>query len=204
MGINIFGSSGFAKEVYCICKRLKYNIEAFVDENNEKEPRFLCGIPLINENECNYDLPAIIAVGNPKIKEKIRNKLININDKTNFITLIDPSANLLSDTIKIGTGCIICAGVIITCDVTLGNFVHVNLNSTIGHDSNIGDFTTMAPLVGISGRTKIGKRVYFGTTASCHEEIEITDDVIIGMGTTVIKNIKEKGTYIGVPEKRIK
>lgn len=204
MGINIFGSSGFAKEVYCICQRLGYKIDNFIDDSDISEKRFLCGIPLINEHNCNYNSPAIVAVGTPIIREKIVNKILDINRKTSFVTLIDPCARILSDTVKMGTGCIICAGVVITCDVTLCDFVHVNLNSTIGHDCHINDYNTFSPLVGISGHVKTGKRVYFGTTSSCHEKVDIVDDVIIGMGSVVIKNIKEKGTYIGVPTRKIK
>jgi serine acetyltransferase len=34
--------------------------------------------------------------------------------------------------------------------------------------------------------------------------MSICDDVIIGAGAVVLSNITEKGTYVGIPAKRIK
>ena len=86
-----------------------------------------------------------------------------------------------------------------TCDINLGEFAHLNLNTTIGHDATIGDFFTSAPSVNIAGNSKIGKNVYFGSGSGCREKINICDYVKIGMGGVVIKDITESGIYAGVP-----
>jgi UDP-3-O-[3-hydroxymyristoyl] glucosamine N-acyltransferase len=56
----------------------------------------------------------------------------------------------------------------------------------------------------ISGNCKIGDSVYLGSNSSVREKTKITDDIIVGLNSGVVKNITESGTYVGVPAKRIK
>ena len=75
------------------------------------------------------------------------------------------------------------------------------MHTTVGHDCIIGDFFTTAPAVNISGSCKFGDNVYVGTNASVKNGITICDDVTIGMGGVVVKDILKPGTYIGNPAK---
>ena len=43
-----------------------------------------------------------------------------------------------------------------------------------------------------------------GTNSTIKEEITITDNVIIGLNSGVVKNINQEGTYVGLPAKKIK
>lgn len=103
----------------------------------------------------------------------------------------------------VGYGSVICPNCILTCDIQLGMFSQLNLGTTIGHDTVTGDFFTTAPGVHISGKVTAGKCVYFGTNASTVEDISIHDDVIIGAGACVSKDIIESGIYVGVPAKKM-
>ena len=63
----------------------------------------------------------------------------------------------------VGEGVIICAGTIITVDVTIGNHVIINLYCTLGHDDIIHDYVTMYTSVNVSGCCEIGSGVELGT-----------------------------------------
>jgi len=202
MNINIFGASGFAKEVYALVKRLGHTPVAFVDKENG-EPIY--GVPVISEEYYNPAIPIVIALGNPSLRSKVVNNILQKFPYARFPVLCDPTVQLLDpSTINIGKGTIICAGTILTCDIQLGDFSILNLSTTIGHDCVLGDYFTTAPGVNISGKVKTGKKIYFGTNSSCIEDINITDTVTIGMGSVVIKDIPESGTYVGTPIKKIK
>jgi acetyltransferase-like isoleucine patch superfamily enzyme len=124
---------------------------------------------------------------------------------TEFYTYVDKNTIIMDkNNIRIGEGSIICAGTILTTNLFLGRFTQLNLLTTVGHDTTMGDFCTTAPSVNISGNCKIGNNVYFGTQCAVKEKITITDNVIIGMYSGIIKNITESGTYVGSPGKRIK
>lgn len=51
--------------------------------------------------------------------------------------------------------------------------------------------------------TKLGNKIYVGSNSTIMP-ISICDDVVIGAGSVVTKNITEAGTYAGNPAKRLK
>ena len=92
----------------------------------------------------------------------------------------------------------------LTTNIKLGKHSHLNLQTTIGHDCNIGDFFTTAPGAKISGNCKIGDRVYIGTNSSTREKITICNDVTLGLNSGVIKNISDPGIYVGTPAIKVR
>jgi sugar O-acyltransferase (sialic acid O-acetyltransferase NeuD family) len=200
--ICIFGSGGFAKEVFWLARQAGEAIDAFIDI---QAGGFCCDTLVKDED---YFDPskhlAVVGVGSPKVRAKIVNNIISHHGEDVFATLISPSANIMSyGTITIGKGCVICANCILTCDITLGDFSQLNLSTTIGHDTKTGSFFTTAPGVHVNGKVNIGDRVYFGSNASTVEDISICDDVTIGAAACISKDIMEPGTYVGVPAKKL-
>jgi sugar O-acyltransferase (sialic acid O-acetyltransferase NeuD family) len=211
----IFGASGFAKEVeFYIFEsnnnpQTKLDIFAFVVNDSEYNAgNSINGIQIISES--NYfntfnksELHnCIIAVGQPALKERIYNK-INC-ESTLFPVIIHPTVIYDKRTLKIGKGSIICPGNLITVEIEIGDFVHLNINTTVGHECKIGNFSTISPGVQISGNVKISSNVFIGTGATILEKVEITANSIIGASALVNKTIEEPGTYVGMPVKKIK
>jgi sugar O-acyltransferase (sialic acid O-acetyltransferase NeuD family) len=191
----LIGSGGFAREIK---QHMNCDLTFFVDDEYWKEGDSNI-LPLSKFNPTEYEL--LVAIGNPLDRYNVINRLPK---ETKYFSFIHPSAIILDDNIKIGEGSVICAGSILTTNIKIGKHAHLNLQTTIGHDSIIGDFFTTAPGAKISGNCKIGERVYIGTNASIREKIEICDDVTIGLGSGVVKNITESGTYVGCPVKKLK
>lgn len=199
--ICIFGAGGFAKEVFYLAQQCFQLVDAFIDLN---AGGLCCNTKIESEN---YFDPtkhlAIVAVGNPQVREQIVNKIIDRHGSDVFATLISPSANIMSDSVKIGKGSIICANCILTCNIELGPFAQINLATTIGHDVKTDSFFTTAPGVHVNGKVIIGERVYFGSNASTVEDISICNDVTVGAAACVAKNITESGIYVGIPAKKL-
>ena len=105
--------------------------------------------------------------------------------------------------VHISDGAIICAGSVITTDVTIGRFVHVNLDCTIGHDTVIDDYCTLSPGAHVSGNVHFHSGVYAGTGATFIEHVDVASGSIIGAGAVVRESIREAGTYVGVPARRV-
>ena len=51
--------------------------------------------------------------------------------------------------------------------------------------------------------TKLGNKVYIGSNSTILP-VSICDDVVVGAGSVVTKNITESGTYAGNPARRLK
>ena len=206
--ILIAGTGGFAKEVLCLIDDLGLldKVEAFIEPDfifeNYSKPLNIHGVPVKPYSFLNTKKHLVtLAIGESKIREKVVTEQLPNN--TNYITLVHPSA-IISKWNQIGEGAIICAGTIITCDVTIGKFAHLNLQTTIGHDCAIGDYFTSAPNVNISGNCTIDNHVYFGTAAVIKQGLSVAKNSTIGMGAIVTKNIQEEGhTFVGSPAKNI-
>ena len=200
--VAIFGTGGFAREVACILHDLERGdcIVAFHEPDEVYEARELLGVPVQPQSAFDpANHRAVIGIGDPAIREKVLGEL---PIETVFDTLIHPTV-VMSKWVEVGAGSVICAGCILTCQISIGAHCHVNLNTTVGHDCTFGDFCTVAPGTNISGNCDFGNRVDVGTQASFRQHVRICDDAVIGMGAVVVKDIVEAGTYVGVPAKKV-
>jgi sugar O-acyltransferase (sialic acid O-acetyltransferase NeuD family) len=195
----IIGMGGFASELYHSMNTEEKNNTIFMVEDELFNEGKKNTIPMSKFDYKEYEV--IIAVGDSKVREEIIKKLPK---ETKYFTYVHPSVLIFSDNVEIGDGSIICGGSILTTNIKIGRHSHLNLQTTIGHDTVIGDFFTSAPGVKISGNCKIGNHVYFGTNSSIRERLNVCNDVKIGLNSGVVKNIEESGTYVGLPVKKIR
>jgi sugar O-acyltransferase (sialic acid O-acetyltransferase NeuD family) len=200
--VAIFGTGGFAREVACVLHDLGRGdrIAAFHEPDDVFQARELLGVPVQPQSAFDPSCHrAVIGIGNPAIREKVASQL---PAETVFETLVHPTA-VMSQWVELGEGSVICAGVVLTCQITIGRHCQLNLNATVGHDCTFGDFCTIAPGTNISGNVDFGTRVDVGTQAAFRQHLRICDDVVIGMGAVVVKDIVEPGTYVGIPAKKV-
>ena len=78
------------------------------------------------------------------------------------------------------------------------------MDCTVGHDVILHDFVTVYPSVNISGNVVVGNYSELGTGTKIIQGKSITENVIIGAGSVVIKDLIEKGTYVGSPVRKVK
>ena len=199
--IAIIGKGGFAKELTTYIndcdipfkKPLEYFTTVENDDSGAKPVQELI------DNISNYLV--YIGIGNGQVRKHIVEDILPIN--TNYGTMVHPTAYLGSN-IQVGEGSVICPNCVITTDIKIGKHVHLNIQTSVGHDSILKDYVTTAPKVSISGNNHVGECTYFGTSCSTKEKITIKKDVILGLNSAVLKNINESGTYVGTPCKKIK
>ena len=211
----IFGSAGFAKEVDWflieanLAQQKHYATDYFV--GRDFVGTIINGIPVISDEaffewaQNQTEITVYVAVGSPVIRKKIVEQLRRLSN-IHFPVFIDPKLDFdkRPGKVSVEEGSIICPRIHLTTDIHVGKFTHINLGSTIGHDTRIGDFCTISPGCNISGNVILGNDVFIGTNATVVERIHIPDGIIIGAGTVVTKNITEPGTYVGVPARKIK
>ncbi len=209
--IAIFGVGGFGREVLALIQDInrvepQWNIVGFFDDGYEKG-LMINGYPTLGKvedlNKWETDIAIVISIGSPVIKKKI---LDNIhNPKVSYPTLIHPTVWIGDrNYVEIGKGCIFCAGVMITTNIAIRDFVILNLQCTVGHDSVINDYAAFMPSVNISGEVNIGEGVYVGTGAKIINQLEIGEYTIVGAGAVVAKTLPAHCTAVGVPAKPIK
>lgn len=160
----IVGSGGVGREVLaCINKYYlsKYNVVGFIDDGKEvgtivNDVPVLGGIEWLIKN--GNDKSVIISIGNPTVRQLILEKLEKVI--LEFPTIIHPSVVIDNDNCKIGRGCYIAACVVITTEVTIGDFCFINSHCSLQHDTVVASNCTLMPGVRITGGATIGQNTY--------------------------------------------
>jgi len=208
--IAIFGAGGFGREVKVI-----------LDDINKREPEFqfvgfyddgvakgttINGYPVLGGieelNTVSETLHIALGIGDPKLKAKIVGKINNPNIQ--YPKIIHPGVLIGNDDVNIEQGTVICAGCILTSNISIAEFVTLNLMCTVGHDTKIEAFSSFMPAVNISGEVQINEKVYVGTGAKIINQLEIGAETIVGAGAVVSRSLPEKCTAVGIPAKPIK
>lgn len=201
--IVIIGASGHGKVIADIARLNGYKEILFLDDDKSKKKNGIYNVvgttQDINQYKEQYDF--IVAIGNNKIREKITKQLA---DK-NIIqpVLIHPST-VIDPTVTVAEGTVVMANVVINADTKIGKGCIINTAATVDHDGIIHDFVHISPGAHIAGTVQIGESSWIATGASIINNLDICNNCIIGAGTVVVKDIKEQGTYVGVPARRIK
>ncbi len=193
--IAVYGAGGFGKEVRMLIHLLvkegrAVNFAGYLDDFRKTEPVAQPG---------QYD-DVTVAIADVVARQLIVKKLAGTS--LPFESLIHPGV-YFDESNRIGRGCLVCGGVQMTVDIRLGDFVIINLSSTIGHDVEIGDYTSIMPAVNVSGNVKIGRGVFIGSGAMLFQGITIGDGAVVGAGAVVRHSVQPGHRVAGVPSKGI-
>jgi sugar O-acyltransferase (sialic acid O-acetyltransferase NeuD family) len=143
------------------------------------------------------DLRFILAVGNPKNRHELANKFTGIGGS--LTTLISDSAYVSGYDVTVAEGATIMGGTYIEPGVRIGRGALININSTITHDTIIGEFSEIGPGVTIAGACNIGSFCSIGACAVVIPKISIGNNVIIGAGSVVIRAVPDNVMVAGNP-----
>jgi sugar O-acyltransferase (sialic acid O-acetyltransferase NeuD family) len=206
--ILIIGAGGHAQVVadilICGCKLSSKNAHpiGYLDDNPKIVGQSYLNIPVLGNlqqiSTIDHDY-VVVAIGNNQRRKQIFDQLKLANE--NFLTVIHPSA-IISTSVTIGVGSMICAGAIINPAATIGNNVIINTGSTIDHHNHIADHVHIAPGVNLGGEVTVAEGTFIGIGASIIPQRQIGEWSIIGAGATIITNVEPHTTYVGTPGKK--
>lgn len=192
----ILGASGHGKVILDIAIKVGYTNIVFLDDNESVKE--CAGYPVVGKIADAEQMSGdkIVAIGNPKIRERILDSLSQV------ITLIHPDA-VISRRVEIGIGSVVMAGTIINSDTAIGKGAIINTCSSVDHDCKIADYCHISVGAHVAGTVEIGYRTWIGAGVTVTNNVKICNDCMVGAGAVIVKDINERGTYVGVPARRI-
>lgn len=205
----IIGAGGFGREVLQWAQDIQsqgnvdWGVAGFLDANQQAFEGFEIEVPILGDpqtwqpsaGEC-----FICAIGDPSIRLRICREFQNRGAE--FVSLIHPSA-IVGSRCQIGTGTVLCPGVTVTVDATIGDFVILNVRSCVGHDAIVGDGCTVNDFCDITGNAKLGEGVFLGSHASVTPSTSVGDYAKVGTGSVVVRRVRANTTVMGPTAKRI-
>ena len=206
---------GTGSQARLICEGIlknKLHIEAFYDNFSEDKKKFFNfkkkNYPLIKkikilDKYIDKGVHFICCVGKNSLREKIVRNFENIYPSIKWYTYISKTAQVSKSSI-IGKGSMVMDGVIINSFSNIGNHCLVNTGSIVEHDNTFENFTSLGSAVTTGGNVVIGCRSHIGTGTIIKNDIQIKDDVVVGIGSVVIRNCESNKIYVGIPANKKK
>lgn len=207
--IVIVGAGGFGREIVWLIERINavspsWEIVGFVDDDPNITTvgahEVLGSVDWLSKRD-GEPLAVAVAIGSSTVRRGVCRRLLR-NGSLSFPNLIDPTV-ILSDSVRMGRGSIICASTILTVDIELGDFCIINLDCTVGHDARIDDYVTLYPSVNVSGATRLSECVEMGTGSQTIQMLSVGEETVVGAGAVVIKNLPARCTAVGVPARPV-
>lgn len=203
--IILVGGGGHCKSVIdTIINSNLYNIYGIIDIKDNVGKK-VCGIKVIDcdENLSIYRKKGIKnafitlgSIGNTSIRRNLYQLLI----KNGFqIPRIIDKTSIVSDRAIIDSGVFVGKGAIINVDSKIGKNSIINSGSIIEHDCILEEFVHISPGVTLCGGVKIGKNSHIGANSTIIQFKNIGENVIIGAGSIVVKDINSNTKAFGNP-----
>lgn len=194
--VVIIGASGHGKVIADIILKSGDLVVGFLDDNPDLEDAFI-GFPVLGQvhDFVNYiDCKFVIAIGNADIRERIANEL-----DLEWYTAVHPTAVISNIEVVIGEGTVVMANTVINSNAKVGKHCIINTGAIVEHDNVIEDYAHISVGAKLAGNVTIGRKAWIGIGSQVIQGKCVGAETMIGAGATVIVDIKEKGTYVGVP-----
>ena len=204
----IVGARGAGREVYFTATRSKdygsgFDIKGFLDGKADALVGYENYPPIIAPVE-DYipqkDDVFICALGDPKWRNYYAN-MIQEKGGT-FINLIDYTASIGTN-VKMGKGCVIRDHAVLSCDVTIGDFVYIQPFADLGHDASVGDYCHLNTYSFMGGYSKMESMSIIHTHGALLPHKTVYEGGIIGAGSVAIRDVKAGTTVVGNPAKKV-
>ena len=198
----LVGGGGHCKSVIDVAESAGYTIKGILDLP-EKLGEKILGYPIIGTDEdiSNFVHEGLFLVTVGQIKDaslriNLHQKIVNAGGK--LATVIASTAHV-SKYAKIGEGTVVMHQAMINADAVIGKSCIINTFANIEHDVVIEDYCHISTGAMINGNCKIGRGTFFGSQSVIINGLEIVEECVIGAGSTVRKDLKQKGIYSGNP-----
>lgn len=202
VGVYVLGGGGHAKVAIATLQSAGFSIEAIYDDDTSKLGTRMLGIEIVGSTPPpnwwqDKSRRAFIAIG----ENTIRAQLSSLDADW----VVAKHANsVVHESVQVGEGTLICAGVVIQPDTTIGRHAIANTSSSIDHDCTVGDFAHVGPGAVLAGGVQVGAAAFIGAGATVMPGLSIGSGAAVGAGAVVTKNVARGQVVAGVPARELK
>ena len=202
--------AGTQGQVYAsYLKEAGVDLIGFVDDNDEIQNTNVIGLPVIGKYQDLFSKKfkeKIQEVYCPIGVNKVRMEYLSTLKKEgyNIPNFIHHTVSIAPDVIM-GEAVYMLAGNIVMPHTTIGNYIMINMDSTIAHHVTVEDGVFMSSGVNIGALINVRKRAYIGMGVTAMTGVkEIGHDCLLGAGTVIIRDVPANATVVGNPGRVIK
>lgn len=206
--LYILGAGGFGRELLSLLLDTqaiagqRWNVKGFLDDTEAPLAGKACDFSVVGsiiDYAPGPDDVLAMGIADPAAKRKLVSML-----KTRgaaFESVIHPYAYLGRHN-TLGEGVVIYGGFSMSVNVAIGSFATL-LSSGFGHDSRVGDYTTVSACCNIMGNVSIGSGVFVGGNAAFAPHVTVGDNAYVCVGSVVVKDVQNGEKVLGNPARVI-
>jgi len=180
----------------------EYQLEGFLHSGPNDLDQYPCDHKIVGDWQDFLFAPGdavLMGITDAKWKRRIVEKL---HGTVLFPTYIHPSVSIGKYS-HIGEGTVIMLNCLVSCNVSIGNFVTINSASQFGHDCIIEDYASVMANVDFAGWTFLGEDSFVGTNATVVPRVHVGKNVQIGAGSIVVRDVSDGWHMFGNPASRL-
>lgn len=118
-------------------------------------------------------------------------------------TFVHCSAKIERDAC-IGAGCFVGPFSLVASSAVLDDDCLLAPYSMVSHRVHVGQGTIIHPGVIVAGTSRIGKNCRLNARSTILDHLTVADDVEVGAGAVVTKDLTESALYVGTPARKVK
>ena len=201
-GVFILGANGHGKVVLSVLRSKGIDALGFYDDAPELCGASIAGLSVLGSLHDFGQLAgaqAIIGIGDCRVRRMVAFKFSGMlwAVATHIHSWIDPQC-------IVGPGSVVCAGGLVQVGAQIGAHCIVNTGASVDHDCRIGNFVHICPGVHLGGAVTVGDGSWIGIGSQVIQGINIGKNVMVGAGSTVIRDIPDHAVVVGTPARIVR
>lgn len=205
----IVGAGNLGRELLCWARDIPEDrrewadIKGYLDDNLNALDGYHTGKPILSTISDYVPQPNdrfVCAIADPKIRLKVCRELEAKGAQ--FVNLIHPTCVMGAGN-RIGKGLVMCPFSLVSTNVTIGDFVIINVYSAVCHDAVVEDGVTLSNHCDVTGFVHLERGVFVGSGARLLPKARVGQFAVIGAGCVVLDKVEPRRTVAGVPARYI-
>jgi acetyltransferase EpsM len=209
MRVLILGAGGHAQVIADILLRMQETDAeitpiGYLDDNPALAGQRLLDLPVLGDVAHLSAVPhdaVVVAIGDNVTRQRLFETLQSQGER--FVIARHPSAVIAPD-VRIGSGSMICAAVVINPGSVVGANAILNTGCTVDHHNCIGNHVHIAPGVHLGGDVSIGEGTLVGIAATVMPQRRVGDWSVVSAGALVHSDLADRIVAAGMPARVVR